>query len=287
MAINAFARLRRLSMIAIVSGAAGSVGLMFYFGRGQRSLLLIILFTVWVTSPFLALAWAHAAAKRSTERKQTAVGLLALMIAVGSLTVYGIVALGPPRPQPAKFFLLTPAASWLLIVVAGICLFKTIAVVASVLGVAIGSFVAFLWLERTSDTELPAPTGLLPDSSVQTFTGLQIRLDQESCRRLQKGVCSSSMCLQCRSWRQQPVLGIGCTESHIQQRPTGLIIEHAGGRFVVVIAGERTMNARVKADAALGLPAPGAGAGGSTSTRPLKAHRPRLNTGASASGPSY
>lgn len=37
-----------------------------------------------------------------------------LAVALGSLIIYGAVALGPPRPQPAAYFLLVPLGSWLL-----------------------------------------------------------------------------------------------------------------------------------------------------------------------------
>ena len=40
-----------------------------------------------------------------------------LALTLGSLAVYGVVALGPPRPKPAFVFLVVPLASWLLIAI--------------------------------------------------------------------------------------------------------------------------------------------------------------------------
>jgi len=40
---------------------------------------------------------------------------LMVVVAVGSLAIYGEVAFGPPRPQPAFWFLVVPAASGYLV----------------------------------------------------------------------------------------------------------------------------------------------------------------------------
>jgi hypothetical protein len=41
-----------------------------------------------------------------------------LIVTAASLVIYGNVALGPPRPQPAAMFLLVPLGSLLLMTVA-------------------------------------------------------------------------------------------------------------------------------------------------------------------------
>ena len=51
------ARRKRL-ILAVVAGAVGSVGLMLRAGRSTPRLLLV-LFVIWVLSPFVALAWAN------------------------------------------------------------------------------------------------------------------------------------------------------------------------------------------------------------------------------------
>jgi len=112
-----------ISSTAIVLGAAGSIGLVLFVGRAQRSVVLMVLFILWVASPFVALAVARVAARSSAAFNGPSFSVLTCSIAAASLALYGTVAFGPPRPQPAKFFLLMPAVSWaVLIVLAGMWL---------------------------------------------------------------------------------------------------------------------------------------------------------------------
>jgi len=107
--------LRVAALIAVPAGALGSLGFMFRVGQRNQSVLLAVLFAGWVLLPFVGLVWAYLASKRWTASAQTMLHWLMLIIALGSLLIYGNVALGPPRPQPARFFLLVPLASWVLI----------------------------------------------------------------------------------------------------------------------------------------------------------------------------
>ena|SRR5258706_8462463 len=107
--------LRGAALIAVIAGAMGSVGLMLYTGRRQRSLILIGLFTVWELSPFVALLWAHMASKHWPVLTRATLYSVMLVLTLCSLAIYGEVALGPPRPKPAFAFLVVPLASWLLI----------------------------------------------------------------------------------------------------------------------------------------------------------------------------
>jgi hypothetical protein len=109
--------IRGAALIAVASGAVGSLAFMFHVGRQQRSMILIILFTVWVLSPFAALLWADVLSKYWSVVARATLHAAALVIALGSLAIYGVVALGPPRPQPAFWFLIVPLASWLLMAV--------------------------------------------------------------------------------------------------------------------------------------------------------------------------
>ncbi len=88
-----------------LTGAIGSLAFTLYTGRHNGSVLLLGLFVIWVGSPFAALIVVKAL--RSLA--------LALVVTTASLAIYGTIALGPPRAQPAFFFLMTPAASWFLI----------------------------------------------------------------------------------------------------------------------------------------------------------------------------
>jgi hypothetical protein len=72
------------------------------------------LFTIWVLSPFVALVLAEVVAKRWSVLARATLHGVMLIVTLGSLAIYGSVALGPPRPKPAFMFLVVPLVSWLL-----------------------------------------------------------------------------------------------------------------------------------------------------------------------------
>ena len=109
--------LRRAAVVAVIAGAVGSFGLMLHVGRHQKSLILIGLFTVWELSPFVALVCAHVVSRDWSALTRTTLYSVMLVLTLGSLAIYGVVALGPPRPKPAFAFLVVPLASWLLIAI--------------------------------------------------------------------------------------------------------------------------------------------------------------------------
>ena len=109
--------LRGTALLSVLVGAVGSLGLMLYAGRHQNSLILIVLFTLWELSPFVALVWAHVVSKHWLILNQVLLSGVMLVLSLGSLTLYGYVSLGPPRPRPAFVFLVVPLGSWLLIAI--------------------------------------------------------------------------------------------------------------------------------------------------------------------------
>ena len=110
--------LHAAALIAVLAGAVGSVGLMLHAGRNNPSRLLLVLFALWVLSPFLALVLANMVSKRWSVLTRATLYTVMLVLAVGSLVIYGVVALGPPRPKTAFVFVVVPPASWLLIAIA-------------------------------------------------------------------------------------------------------------------------------------------------------------------------
>jgi len=88
---------------------------MFNAGRNQRSIFLIVLFTIWVISPFMALFVADVIAKRWPIPIRVSLYLLMLFVTLGSLLSYSG-AFNPPGTKPAFKFLVVPFVSWLLIV---------------------------------------------------------------------------------------------------------------------------------------------------------------------------
>ena len=109
--------LRVAALIALPAGAVGSVGLMLYAGRRNSSRLLLVLFALWVLSPFMALVWANLVSTRWTDRTRATLHGLMLVLTIGTLAIYGAVAFGPPRAQAAFVFVVVPPASWVPIAI--------------------------------------------------------------------------------------------------------------------------------------------------------------------------
>ena len=110
--------LRAVALVAGVVGAVGSIGLMLWAGHRNPSALLIVLFAIWVLSPFVALVLAHMVSERWSVLTQATLYGLMLVVSVGSLAVYGARVLRAPKAQGAFVFVVVPPASWLLIAVA-------------------------------------------------------------------------------------------------------------------------------------------------------------------------
>ena len=105
--------LRSGALAALLVGAITSFAFMLRVGRHDPSLILMILFSVWVLAPFAALMFSLRPALPRTPNY-----IVMLAIALVSPAIYGYVAYGPPRAQPAFAFLVVPFVSWLLIAAA-------------------------------------------------------------------------------------------------------------------------------------------------------------------------
>src|SRR6185312_7653977 len=95
---------------------AGSLAFMMMVGRHQKSVMLILMFAAWVSSPFVALLF-MLRSPRWRGRSRAILLLLAVIMSSASVSVYGSIALSYSGAQPAKFFLMVPAASWVAIAV--------------------------------------------------------------------------------------------------------------------------------------------------------------------------
>ncbi len=104
-------RLRVAALSALLVGAVGAVALTLYTGRRNPSWLLMVLFAFWVLSPFAALQLANVASKRYSFHPRAALYAVMLVVALGTLAVYGYVAFGPPRQKTAAVFVVTPPVS--------------------------------------------------------------------------------------------------------------------------------------------------------------------------------
>lgn len=110
--------LRKVALIAMLAGSAGSIALMLYAARHQHSRILLLIFGVWVLSPFLAVAAAISISKRWAAVTRATTYIVMLVLTLGSLTIYGEVAFGYAKAKVGFIFLVVPLASWLLIAVA-------------------------------------------------------------------------------------------------------------------------------------------------------------------------
>ena len=110
-----FSWLRSAARFTAVAGAAGSLWLMLRAGHNNgRILPLVILFAMWVLSPFLALVWADGSSRRWPTGRRVTLHLTILIVSLGSLAVYGINAVHPLNARGAFIFLVVPAAGWAL-----------------------------------------------------------------------------------------------------------------------------------------------------------------------------
>jgi hypothetical protein len=109
--------LRVAARIALLAGAAGSVGLMLRAGH-RTPRLLLLLFVFWVLAPFVALASADAVSQRWSAPTRATLYGVTLVIALGSLVIYADDALRPRTAQAAFVFVVVPLASWMLTAIA-------------------------------------------------------------------------------------------------------------------------------------------------------------------------
>ena len=110
--------LRALGLILVGAGAAGSVALMVRAGA-RTPRFLLVLFIGWVLAPFVVLLWANLRSTRWLAATRTALVSVTLVVAAGSLAIYGELIDVRPRGAANAFpWVITPPAMVLLIAVA-------------------------------------------------------------------------------------------------------------------------------------------------------------------------
>ena len=105
-----------MALIAVVVGAAGSLGLLFRASERTPPFLLV-LFIGWVLAPFVALMLADIVSKRWSVVTRATLHVVMLIVTLGSFAMYGGVVAMPPGSRPAALFLLVPLASLLLVAI--------------------------------------------------------------------------------------------------------------------------------------------------------------------------
>jgi hypothetical protein len=109
-----FGGLRAAALIAVLAGAAVSVGFLLRATSRNPSSLLVVLLAAWVFCPFGAMLLANVAATRWSAAARATLRGVMLAVALGSVAVYVADALWPRASQPAFVFIVVPPASWLL-----------------------------------------------------------------------------------------------------------------------------------------------------------------------------
>jgi len=109
--------LHAAALIALPAGAVGSVGLLLRACQRNNSRLLLVLFTIWVLSPFVALASADVVSKRWSVVTRGALYSLMLVLPLGSVAIYATGAFKPARSGAVFLFVALPPVSWLLIAI--------------------------------------------------------------------------------------------------------------------------------------------------------------------------
>lgn len=104
-----------LALAVVAAGAVGSIGLMLRAAQRPPRLLLV-LFTIWVLSPFVALAWANLVSTRWSSLTRAALHAVTLVITLGSLAIYaGLVVVTPAGSANAARFVVVAPGSWVLL----------------------------------------------------------------------------------------------------------------------------------------------------------------------------
>jgi hypothetical protein len=114
--IHSFSVLRILALVMVSVGGWGSLVFMLRTDRHNNSIFLLLLFMIWVLSPFAGLLVANLVSKRWSVTSRLILYSLMLALTVGSLIFYSG-TFSSPWSKPAAVFLVVPMLSWLLIVI--------------------------------------------------------------------------------------------------------------------------------------------------------------------------
>ena len=110
--------LRAAALIVVLLASGGSVGLLMKAAHRRASHptppILLVLMTIWVLAPFIALASANLISNRRSLRTQATLYYVTVVLSVCSLVIYLYDAASPLRVKAAVVFVAVPLGSWLL-----------------------------------------------------------------------------------------------------------------------------------------------------------------------------
>jgi hypothetical protein len=105
-----------LALLIGIVGAIISLYFMFNAGRNQPSVFLIILFTLWVLSPFVGLLMLNNISKRWIVSVRETLYWLAIITTILSVAGYSG-RFNTPETKSAFVFLVIPFVSWVIIAI--------------------------------------------------------------------------------------------------------------------------------------------------------------------------
>lgn len=108
--------MRTAVLMAIILGALVSLALMFFVGGPNRSTILLLLFTLWVLTPYAAFAFAVVRSKRWSPATVTRIFEVILVLMLAATAVYAADAFGKLPAKPAFAFLIVPLVSNIIMV---------------------------------------------------------------------------------------------------------------------------------------------------------------------------
>lgn len=104
--------LRDVSLFLVIAGAAGSVALILRAGQ-RTPLFLLILFIIWVLSPFAGLLWTNVVSKRWSFLTRVALYCVTLIVTLGSLAMYSeLIVVRPVGSANAFVWVVVPPVTW-------------------------------------------------------------------------------------------------------------------------------------------------------------------------------
>ena len=109
-------QLRTLGELVMLAGAAASIGLLFHASQ-RRPPLLMVIFVIWVLSPFMILLFVDKLSKGWSNLTRATLYSLMIVVPLASLAIYFYDAERPRLAQAAFVYVIVPPASCLLMAI--------------------------------------------------------------------------------------------------------------------------------------------------------------------------
>jgi hypothetical protein len=110
--------LRTLALVAAGAGGLVSVALLLQMStRNSAFPVVVVLFSIWVLSPFIALLFAILRSKRWPDMVRSTLYGITIVVAIASVLIYTrLIDLKPATSANTFLFVAVPPASWVAIV---------------------------------------------------------------------------------------------------------------------------------------------------------------------------